>query len=162
MTESESTTTSYIPAGSHAIIPYLCCRGAAEAIDFYVAVFGATEEGDRFVDGDGKVGHAELRFGDSLVMLADEYEGFGISPADLPDSPVAINVYVPDVEAVVAAAVERGAEIRTPLEDTFYGVRRAAFRDPFGHRWIVGTQTRVATADEYADARDEFSTTTTS
>jgi PhnB protein len=154
-------TTDHIPAGSHAVTPYLCCRGAAEAIDFYVTVLGATEEGDRFVDADGKVGHAELRFGDSLVMLADEFPGYGISPVDLPDSPVAISLYVPDVDAVVAKAVEAGAKILTPLEETFYGVRRAALRDPFGHRWLVGTQVRVATPDEYAQAREDYAQATT-
>jgi PhnB protein len=151
--------TSYIPAGSHAVTPYLCCRGAAAAIDFYVAVFGATEEGERFVDADGKVGHAELRFGDSLLMVADEYPGYGMSPVDLPDSPVSINLYVPDVDAVAERAVERGAKLLMPLEETFYGVRRATLRDPFGHRWMVGTQVREASAADYDKARDEFGTT---
>lgn len=154
-----SESTSYIPAGSHAVTPYLCCRGATEASDFYVAVFGAEEVGDRFVDADGKVGHAELRFGDSMVMLADEYPGYGMSPVDLPDATVSINVYVPDVDAVVDRATERGAKITTPLEETFYGVRRVSFRDPFGHRWMVGTQVREATVDDYAKAREEFSQT---
>jgi PhnB protein len=155
-------STNYIPAGSHAITPYLCCRGAAEAIEFYVAVFGAAEVGERFVDAEGKVGHAELRFGDSVVMLADEYPGYGMSPVDLPDAPVSINLYVPDVDAVVERALERGAKVTTPLEETFYGVRRASLRDPFGHRWIVGTQVREVTAEDYEKAREDFSRTTAS
>jgi PhnB protein len=154
-----SEPTSYIPAGSLAVTPYLCCRGAGDAVDWYVEVFGATEVGDRFVDADGKVGHAELRFGDSMVMVADEYEGYGMSPVDLPDPTVSINLYVPDVDAVVDRAVERGAKVTSSLEETFYGVRRAAFRDPFGHRWIVGTQVREATPDDYTKAREDFSET---
>jgi PhnB protein len=157
-----SEPTSYTPEGSRTVTPYLCCRGAGEAIDFYVAVLGAEEVGERFVDGDGKVGHAELRLGDSTVMVADEYPGYGMSPVDLPDPTVSINVYVPDLDAVVERAVERGAKVTTALEETFYGVRRASFRDPFGHRWIVGTQVRAATDDDYAQAREDFSHTSTS
>ena len=165
MTEStestESTeTTGYVPAGSHVVTPYLCCRGAADAIDFYVAVFGATEVGERFVDAEGKVGHAELRFGDSAVMLAEEYPGYGMSPVDLADVPVSINLYVPDIDAVVERAIERGAKVTAPISESFHGSRGATLRDPFGHRWMVATQVREVSDEDYAKARDEFSRTT--
>ena len=147
---------SYIPANEHAVAPYLCVRGAAEAIDFYVEVFGAVEDGERFVDPDGKVGHAELRLGDSRIYLADEYPGYGMSPVDLPDSTFALYVYVPDVDAVVTRAEAKGATILEPTQETFYGARRATLRDPFGHRWMVNTQVREVSPEEYKQAIEGF------
>ena len=152
------TPQSYVSPGMDELTPYLIIDGAAAAIDFYVEVFGATEVGKRFVDADGKVGHAELRFGGSLLALADVYEGFGISPADLPDSPVTINVYVPDVDAVTARAEAAGATILTQPEETFFGARRSRLRDPFGHRWMVSTHVRDVAPDAHDQAVTDFST----
>jgi PhnB protein len=147
---------SYIPAGEPPVSPYLCIRGAAEAIDFYVEVFGATESGERFVDPEGKVGHAELDLAGGRIYLADEYPGYGISPLDLPDTPVALYIYVPNVDAVVAKAEARGATVLEAPKETFYGARRATLRDPFGHRWMVVTHLHEVSSDEYKEARDDF------
>ena len=147
---------SYMPKGAEAVAPYLCVRGAAEAIDFYVEVFGAVEDGERFVDPDGRVGHAELRLGGSHIYLADEYPGFGMSPVDLPDSTFALYVYVPDVDAVVTRAEAKGATVLEAASETFYGTRRATLRDPFGHRWMVNTQVREVSPEEYQKAVEGF------
>lgn len=147
---------SYIPPGERAVVPYLICRDAAAAIDFYIQVFGATEVGERFVDPEGKVGHADLTLSDSRISVAEEYPGYGLSPADLDDVPVAISLYVPDVDAVVARAEAAGARIVSPPEETFYGTRRATLRDPFGHRWLVGTHVREVSQEEYDEARQHF------
>lgn len=152
---------SYVTPGMCELTPYLMCDGAAAAIDFYVEVFGAEEVGRRFVDADGRVGHADLRIGGSQISLADVYEGFGISPKDLPDSPVTINVYVPDADAVTARAEAAGATVITPVEETFFGARRSRIRDPFGHRWMVNTHVRTVTPEEYQSAIDGFAGTST-
>lgn len=152
MTEGQD----YLPAGEHAVAPYLCVRGAAEAIEFYVDVLGAVEEGERFVDPEGKVGHATLQLGDSHLYLADEYPGYGISPVDLPDTTVALYIYVPDVDTVVARAKERGATVLEEVNETFYGARRATIRDPFGHRWMINTQIRDVAAEEHHAAVERF------
>lgn len=152
--------TSYIPEGEHALKPYISVRGAAQAIDFYVEVLGAIESAEhRFVDADGKIGHAELRLGDSLLYLADEYPGYGMSPVDLPDSTVALYLYVSDTDAVVAKAEAKGATILEPPNDTFYGARRATLRDPFGHRWMIVTHRGDVSQEEYQAARDGFAAT---
>jgi uncharacterized glyoxalase superfamily protein PhnB len=154
---------SYIPAGEHALKCYLCVRGAAEAIDFYVDVFDATElEEYRFVDADGKIGHSELRFGDSLMYLADVYPGYGMSPADLEDVPISLYLHVPDCDAVVAKAEAKGATVLRQPEDAFHGARTATVRDPFGHRWMLVTSTRTVSTDEYAKAKADFAQTPSS
>jgi PhnB protein len=147
---------SYIPEGEEAVAPYLSVRGAAEAIDFYVEVFGAVEDGERFVDPEGRVGHAELRLGGSRIYLAEESPGYGMSPVDLPDSTFSLYVYVPDVDAVVARAEAKGATILEAASETFYGTRRATLRDPFGHRWMVNTQVREVSPEEYQKAIEGF------
>jgi PhnB protein len=141
---------SPIPDGYHNVTPYLIIRGAARAIDYYTEVFGATER-IRLPMADDKVGHAELEFGDSVIMLADEVPDMGIrSPTTLGGSPVNVHVYVDDVDGTFARAVAKGAEVLQPVEDKFYGDRAGQFRDPFGHVWSVGTHIEDVAPDEMA------------
>ena len=157
---TETDTSAYQPAGTHTVTPYLAVHDAAAAIDFYVDVFGATESSERFVDPDGKVGHAELAIGDSHVYLSDEFPDYdAVSPRTLGGSGFAITVYVPDVDAAVARAEKAGATVLRPIEETFYGTRRATIRDPFGHRWMVGTHVRDVPAGEYEAVRENYTRT---
>jgi PhnB protein len=150
-------TSGYQPANSHTVTPYLAVSDAGRAIDFYVEAFGATETGERFVDPDGRIGHAEITIGDSVVYLSDEYPRFGATaPTTLGGTAVAMTVYVPDVDASVAAAERAGATVEGAIEETFYGTRRATLTDPFGHRWMVGTHVRDVSAEEYKKALDDF------
>ena len=132
-----------IPDGHHTLTAYICCKGAADALAFYIEVFGAVETGQRYVDqSDGRVGHAEFQLGDTRVMLSDEYPEVGaVSPQTLGGSPIMLTLYVDDVDAVYAAALGRGAQgVRAP-EDQPYGARMGALLDPWGHRWSVQTMT---------------------
>ena len=122
------------------VTPYLIVDGAAEAIEFYEKVLGAKQRGDRMPAPGGKIGHAELELGDSVIMLADEAPDFGaLSPKTVGGTPVTIHVYVEDVDAVFQAAMEAGATSQRDLEDQFYGDRMGQFEDPFGHQWSVAT-----------------------
>ena len=156
------TTPSYVTPGMAVLTPYLICDGAAAAIDFYVQVFEAKEVGERFVDADGRIGHAELEIGGAQLHLADLYDGFGMSPAGLPDSPVALGLYAPDVDAALARAEAAGGTIISPVEETFYGARRFRLRDPFGHRWIVATHAHDVTPEDYEKAVEGFAQTPSS
>ena len=132
---------SYIPKDYNTITPYLIIRGAAKAIDYYKKVFGATEL-FRMDAPDGKVGHAELKIGNSHIMLADENPSMGqghTSAATIGASPVSLYVYLPDVDRVVERAAAEGAKILKPVEDQFYGDRSGFLQDPFGHLWGVAT-----------------------
>jgi PhnB protein len=132
---------SHTPEGSNTITPYLVIKGAAQAIEYYKNVFGATEI--LRMDGpDGKVGHAELQIGTSRIMLADENPGMGqghTSAATIGASPVSLYIYLPDVDRVVDRAVAEGAKILKPVQDQFYGDRSGFLQDPFGHLWGVAT-----------------------
>ena len=139
-----------IPDGYPRVTPYLCIDGAGAAIDFYSKVFGSTER-MRMPDPDGRIGHAELQFGDSLIMLADEYPEMGIrGPKAVGGTPVTISVYVEDVDGVFDRAVELGAKALRQVEDQFYGDRSGQFEDPFGHRWSVATHVEDVPPDEMA------------
>jgi PhnB protein len=132
---------SHIPQGYSSITPYLIIKGAAQAIDYYKKVFGATEL-VRMNGPDGKVGHAELEIGNSRIMLADENPGMGqghTSPATIGSSPVSIYLYIPDVDNVVERAVKAGAKLVKPVQDQFYGDRSGFVQDPFGHFWGIAT-----------------------
>ena len=137
-----------IPADYPRVVPYLHIDGAAAAIDFYVKIFGAKER--LRMDGpDGKVGHAELGIGDSVVMLADEVPEMGIKgPKTVGGSPVGVHVYVEDVDATHNAALAAGATELRPLEDQFYGDRVGQFEDPFGHRWSVASHVEDVSPEE--------------
>ena len=145
-----SPTVQPIPDGYPRVSPYLCVDGAAKAIDFYKQVFGATER-MRMGAPDGKVGHAELGIGDSVIMLADEYPEMGIvGPKTIGGTPVTISVYVEDVDATFDRAAKAGAKALRPLENQFYGDRSGQFEDPFGHRWNVSTHVEDVPPDEMA------------
>ncbi len=138
-----------IPDGYHSITPYLHIHGAARALDFYKQAFGAREL-VRLAGADGKIGHAEIMIGDSIVMLADEVPEMGIhSPSSLKGTSVSIVLYVEDVDKVVARAIKAGATIRRPLEDKFYGDRSATLADPFGHEWTVSTHLEDVEPEEF-------------
>jgi PhnB protein len=125
-----------IPEGYHTLTVYLIVKGAAEAIDFYKRAFGAVEL-MRLPGADGKcVGHAELKIGDSILMLADEQPGaFGKSPPALGGTPFCFVMYVENVDAAFERAVKAGATVIRPLENKFYGDRAGMLADPFGHQW---------------------------
>lgn len=127
------------PEGYHAITPYLIVVGAAKAIDFYKKVFGASEI-MRMPRPDGNIAHAELRIGDSVIMLADEMPQMGaLSPLTVGGTPVGIMLYVADVDRVFNNAVSAGSKVERELADQFYGDRSGTFNDPFGHKWTVST-----------------------
>jgi PhnB protein len=137
-----------IPDGYPQVSPYLTIDGASAAIDFYTNVFGAKER-MRMPDPSGKIGHAELELGDSLIMLSDEYpEMSGPSPKSVGGTPVTIFVYVEDVDAVYDRAVKAGAKALQPVENKFYGDRAGQFEDPFGHRWSVATHVEDVPPEE--------------
>jgi PhnB protein len=128
-----------IPDGYHAITPYLSIEGAANAIEFYKRAFGAKER-MRMAQPDGRIGHAELQFGDSCVMLADEFPDMDFrSPRSIGGTPVTLHLYVEDVDAVVNHAVAAGAKVLRPVQDQFYGDRSGTLADPYGHVWHVST-----------------------
>lgn len=137
-----------IPEGRGGAVPYLTVREAARALDFYKAAFGA-EELERYVDGGGKIGHAEIRIGTALIMLSDEFPGHGVlSPESLGGSAVTIHLYVEDVDRLAIRALAAGAELVRPIADQFYGDRGGLLRDPFGHRWWLATHIEDVPADE--------------
>jgi PhnB protein len=137
-----------IPEGYHSVTPYLIIRGAAEAIEFYQKSFGAIEL-FRFPAPDGKIGHAEIKIGDSPIMIADEFADMGYNgPQSLGGSPVSIMLYVDDVDAVFKRAVEAGATVKEALQDKFYGDRMGTLTDPFGHRWHVATHKEDVSMEE--------------
>jgi PhnB protein len=137
-----------IPEGHATVTPYLIASSAARAIEFYTKAFGATEL-MRFVDGKGRIGHAEVRIGDSRVMLADEFPDHGArSPHAVGGTPVFIHLYVEDVDAVAARATAAGAKVIRPVQDQFYGDRSATLEDPFGHVWNVATHVEDVSEEE--------------
>jgi len=139
-----------IPEGYPQVVASLSVDGAAAAIDFYREVFGASER-MRMPGPEGKIGHAELEIGDSLIMLADEYPEMGIrGPKAIGGTAVTLNVYVDDVDTVFDRAVQAGAKALRPVEDQFYGDRSGQFEDPFGHRWSVATHVEDVPPEEMA------------
>jgi PhnB protein len=128
--------------------PYLVVQGAAQAIEFYTRAFGA-EEHYRLTEPSGKVGHAELSIGGTRIMLADEYPDFGaLSPPSVGGSPVTLHLFVDDVDAVVAHAVELGATLVRQVKLEFFGDRSGLLVDPFGHRWHLATRVEVVAPAE--------------
>jgi uncharacterized glyoxalase superfamily protein PhnB len=142
------TSVKAIPQGMHSITPHLVCAGASDAIAFYKAAFNA-EEGGRLPGPDGRLMHAQVRIGDSTVMLVDEMPEWGaLGPKALKGSPVTIHLYVTDVDATVAQAVKAGAKLTMPVADMFWGDRYGQLEDPFGHKWSVATHTRDLTPEQ--------------
>jgi uncharacterized glyoxalase superfamily protein PhnB len=137
-----------VPDGYHTLTPYLVCQGAADAITFYAAAFGA-DETVRMPGPGGTVMHAELRIGSSMLMLSDENPDRGaLSPKTVGGSPVSIFIYTEDVDAVYARAVEAGAKGVAPPTDMFWGDRFAQLVDPFGHSWAIATHKEDVSAEE--------------
>jgi len=130
---------NFIPAGYHTVTPYLACGDAASAIEFYKKAFGATEV-MRMPGPGGKIGHAEVKIGDSRVMLTDEYAEMNfVGPLSRGGTTVHIHLYVKDVDAAVARALAAGAKLLREVNDQFYGDRTGALADPFGHVWHLAT-----------------------
>jgi len=139
-----------IPDGYPVVTPYLSVDGATAAIDFYTDVFGAKERMRMPAPG-GKIGHAELQLGDSVIMVSDAFPEMGHHTAtELGGSPVSLSVYVEDADAVFERAVAAGATAVRPVETQFYGDRAGSFDDPFGHRWSVSTHVEDVPPDEMA------------
>lgn len=137
-----------IPEGYHTATPYLIIKDAAKAIEFYKKAFGAKEV-MRMAGPDGKVMHAEIKIGDSPIMLADEFPEMGArSPQSLGGSPVSIFLYVEDVDTLAEQAVAAGAEILMPVKDQFWGDRYGKLADPFGHLWDIATHKEDVTPEE--------------
>jgi PhnB protein len=140
--------TKPIPEGYRTATPYLIVKGAAEAIEFYKRAFGATEM-LRMADPQGKVGHAEIKIGDSVIMLADEHPAMGYrGPRSLGGSSVSILLYLEDVDGVFERAVKAGAKAQRPVMNQFYGDRSGTLEDPFGHVWTVATHVEDVAPEE--------------
>ena len=137
-----------IPEGYHTATPYIICKGASDAIAFYKKAFGAVEV-MRMAGPDGKIGHAEIKIGDSHIMLADEHPAMNIySPQHYGGSPVAVLLYVENADSTVNKAVGAGAKIIKPLKDEFYGDRAGMISDPFGHQWYIHTHIKDVSMEE--------------
>lgn len=151
-----SAKVSFIPTGYHSVTPYLYIDGAAQAIEFYKKAFGATEV-TRMPGAQGKIGHAELLIGDSHIMLADESEQMkAYSPKHYGGVSISLVVYVENVDAVFARAVDAGATIERPLADQFYGDRTGGVEDPFGHHWYLATHIKDVSPEEMKQAMNSM------
>jgi PhnB protein len=141
-------TVKAIPDGYHTLTPHMTVRDAARAIEFYKQAFGAVERG--VMKGpDGKIGHAELVIGDSIVMLADEFPEYGsLSPLSTGGSGMGLHIYVEDVDSAFDRAVKAGAKVDMPVSDMFWGDRYGKLADPFGHKWSIATHKADFTAEE--------------
>lgn len=137
-----------IPEGYHTLTPYLIVKGAAAALEFYARALGA-QELVRMADPSGKVGHAEMKIGDSPFMLADEFPEMGaLAPPAGGGHSVSFLVYVPDVDAAFARALAAGAKAVRPVQDQFYGDRSGTLEDPFGHQWTLATHVEDVSPEE--------------
>jgi len=140
--------TKPIPEGYHSVTPHLIVDGGVAALEFYKKAFGAVEL-FRFPSPDGKVGHAEIKIGDSPVMLADEYPDMGYKgPQSIGGSPVSLMIYVEDVDTIFNQAVTAGATVKESLQDKFYGDRLGTVIDPFGHIWHLSTHKEDVSLEE--------------
>lgn len=143
-----SSNISPVPAGYHSVTPYLLIGGASAAIDFYIKAFGAVEI-LRLTAPDGRIGHAEIRIGDSQIMLADEHPEMDfLGPQSRGGTTVSLLIYVANVDAVFARAIAAGATELRPLCDQFYGDRSGAVTDPWGHVWSVASRIEKITPEE--------------
>lgn len=148
---------SPVPEGYRTVTPYLICRGADAAIQFYTRAFGAIEF-LRLLMPDGSIAHAEIRIGDSIVMLSEENLDWGsTSPQTIGGTAVTLHIYVPDVDTVFQRALETGAVIVRPVQDQFYGDRSGCLEDPFGHRWLLSTHIEDVPPDEMERRMQAFS-----
>lgn len=137
-----------IPAGHHTVAPYLSIKNAVQALEFYKKAFGAAEV-LKLIMPDGRLGHAEIRLGDSIIMMADEFPEYGgKSPQTLGGTPINIHLYVEDVDAFFKKALAAGAIERKPIKDQFYGDRSGQLEDPYGHLWWIATHKEDVSPDE--------------
>ncbi|MGE8565980.1 MAG: VOC family protein [Achromobacter sp.] len=140
--------TTPIPAGMHTLTAHIICEGAADAIAFYKKAFNA-EELARLPGPNGKIMHAAVRIGDSVLMLMDDFAEWGsLGPKALKGTPVTLHLYVKDVDAAMKQAVDAGATLAMPAEDMFWGDRYGQVLDPFGHRWSIATHQFDYTPEE--------------
>jgi PhnB protein len=156
---SSNPSVPPIPEHLHTVTPRLVVRNGAAAIDFYRKAFGAEELGERFTGPDGELIHAELRIGDSVVMISDE--GDNGAPAKSPESlggvvSAIMATYWEDVDAAWQRAVAAGAEVVYPLDDQFYGDRGGRLRDPFGQQWMLSQRTEDVSREEMARRAADF------
>lgn len=149
-----------IPDGYHSVTPYLIVNGGVAALDFYQRAFGAIEV-MRLPTPAGTLGHAEIKIGNSHVMLADEFPEMGaVGPHTVGGTPLTLLIYVEDCDAVFDQAVAAGAKVVRPLADQFYGDRSGMIEDPFGHKWSIATHQEDLTPDEImARAAQQMSAT---
>lgn len=137
-----------IPDGYPGATPYLCVHDGAAALDFYAKAFGATER-MRMADPSGKIGHAEVKIGEAIIMLSDEFPEMGVrSPRSIGGSPTAILLYFEDVDAIAKRAVDAGGKLVRPVENQFYGDRSGKLEDPFGHTWWIATHVEDVPPEE--------------
>ena len=144
------TKVKAIPDGWHSVTAYISVKGAVEAIEFYKNAFGAKETG-RLTMPDGSIGHAELEIGDSKIMIAEENEQWGnLSPQTIGGTPVSLCIYVEDVDAVFAKALQAGAKVTGEMvvKEQFYGDRTGGITDPFGHQWSIMTHIEDVSFEE--------------
>jgi PhnB protein len=148
--ESNDNSVKPIPEGYPQLSPYLCCKNAAAAIEFYKNAFGAREEESmRMTSPDGKIGHSEIWIGKAFIMIADESPQMNFrSPQTIGGSPVTMVLYVNDVDEVASRAVAAGAKIVQQVEDKFYGDRAGGLEDPFGHIWYITTHKEDLSPEE--------------
>jgi PhnB protein len=148
-----------VPEGFHTATPYLTINDGVEALEFYKKAFGATEK-YKLVMPDGRLGHAEIRIGDSIIMLGEEFKEYGCtSPRTLGGTPVGIYLYVPDVDTFFKKALAAGATERKPVTDQFYGDRSGQLEDPYGHVWWVATHKEDLTPQEIESRMQEMHAT---
>jgi PhnB protein len=145
-----------IPEGYHTITPYLTCKNAAQAIDFYKSALGATEI-MRMPGPDGRLGHAEIQIGDSRIMLADEFPGMSCAPTPGAMNPSALFLYLEDVDATFNRMVAQGAKVDMPLTNQFWGDRYGKVTDPFGHQWGLAQHIEDVAPDEMMRRSAEWS-----
>jgi PhnB protein len=145
-----------IPDGYHSVTPYLFVDDAKAAIDFYTRAFGATEK-FRLPMGD-RIGHAEIRIGDSFVMLADEFPDMGhLGPKARGGTTVSLMIYVEDVDSAFKQAIEAGGKAERPVENQFWGDRMGTLSDPFGHKWSLATTVEEVDEAELQERMKAFS-----
>lgn len=149
-----ASSVSPIPTGYHTVTAYLIVNDAARAIEFYKNAFNA-EELFRFPMPDGKLGHAEIRIGDSMMMLADAMEGFR-DPHAIGGTPVSFMIYVPDVDKTFAQAIAAGGKQLRPVENQFYGDRTGTLADPFGHVWSIATHVEDVSPEDLNARHDQY------
>lgn len=145
-----------VPEGFHTVTPYITCKNAAQAIDYYKSVFGATEV-MRMAGPDGKIGHAEIQIGNSRIMLGDEFPGMSSAPTPGMRNACGLFVYLEDVDATFNRAVAAGATVEMPLTNQFWGDRYGKLIDPFGHNWGLAQHIEDVAPDEMMRRSAEWS-----